>query len=338
MAVRLTVYFTGPRQAELREERLLAPGPGQLLVRMLASAISPGSEMLVYRGEFPPGLPIDGSIPALAGEFRYPLAYGYAAVGQVIRVGAGVAEDWLDRRVFSFQPHTTHFLAAPEAVLPLPEGLSPEAAAFLPSTETAVNLVQDGAPILGERLLVLGQGIIGLLTTALLARFPLGALITADRHPLRREASLALGVTDCLDPQAPQFKARLQARLPAGADLTYELSGAPAALNDAIAATAFSGRVLIGSWYGQKRAEINLGEQFHRSRIRLVSSQVSTLAPELSGRWDKARRFEVAWKALEGIGPEKWITHRFPIGLAGEAYRLLDESPAETIQVLLTYP
>ena len=119
--------------------------------------------------------------------------------------------------------------------------------------------------------------------------------------------------------------------------VAFERSGSPAALNDARALTTFSGRIVIGSWYGEKHAEIDLGSAFHRSRIRLISSQVSTLAPELSGRWDKARRFEVAWRALQKIEPKKWITHHFSIGQAQEAYRLLDEDPQQTIQILVTY-
>ena len=120
-------------------------------------------------------------------------------------------------------------------------------------------------------------------------------------------------------------------------DLVFELSGNPSALDDALALTCFSGRIMIGSWYGEKMTEISLGRAFHRSRIKLISSQVSTIAPELSARWDKARRFDVAWKALERIKPEKWITHRVSIDKAEDAYRLLDEKPQETIQVLLTY-
>ena len=120
-------------------------------------------------------------------------------------------------------------------------------------------------------------------------------------------------------------------------DLTFELSGSPSALNDAIAMTGFNGRVIIGSWYGEKKTHIDLGGAFHRSRIRLISSQVSTIAPALSGRWDKARRFEVAWEALERIQPQKWITHRFPLEDAEKAYQLLDENPQETIQVIFDY-
>jgi threonine dehydrogenase-like Zn-dependent dehydrogenase len=108
-------------------------------------------------------------------------------------------------------------------------------------------------------------------------------------------------------------------------------------LDDAIAMTAFNGRIVIGSWYGEKRAPIDLGGAFHRLRIKMISSQVSTIAPELTGRWDKARRFNVAWEALGRIQPQKWITHRFPIEKAEMAYQLLDENPNETIQIIFDY-
>ena len=139
------------------------------------------------------------------------------------------------------------------------------------------------------------------------------------------------------DPSKKDFHQQAKSILQNGADLTFELSGSPSALNDAISLTTFSGRIVIGSWYGQKRAEIDLGGAFHRSRIKLISSQVSTISPELSSRWDKSRRFDVAWKALERIKPEKWITHRFSLNDAEKAYRLLDENPQETIQVVFDY-
>ena len=202
--------------------------------------------------------------------------------------------------------------------------------------ETAVNLVQDAAPILGERVLVLGQGVVGLLTASLLREFPLERLVTADCYPLRRDSS-PVASPSSLDPYSPDFQKQALALLDPGADLTFELSGRPETLNDALALTRFCGRIIIGSWYGEKRAEIDLGGAFHRSRIKLISSQVSTIAPELSGRWDKARRSDVAWKALERLKPEKWITHRFPIEVAEQAYQLLDENPQETVQVTINY-
>lgn len=331
-----TVYFTAPGQVELREESLPDPGAGQVLVETLVSAISCGTEMLVYRGNFPKGL-TDAHDPLSSG-LRYPMPYGYASIGRVKETGKAVGRDWQDRLVFGFQPHSSHFLAHPDSLIPIPDSLSPEGAAFLPGMETAVNLVQDAGPILGERALVLGQGTIGLLTAALLREFPLDCLVTADHYPIRREASLKLGATASLDPASAEFRAAaLGPAGPEGFDLAVEISGSPAALDEAIALTAFGGRIVIGSWYGEKRAALDLGSKFHRSRIRLISSQVSTIAPELSGRWDKARRFEVAWKALQRVRPERWITHRFRIEEAGQAYELLDRTPEQSIQVILTY-
>jgi 2-desacetyl-2-hydroxyethyl bacteriochlorophyllide A dehydrogenase len=331
-----TLFFDAPRALEIRERSIPVLAPDQVLVETIVSAISPGTEMLVYRGQFPK-MAVDANIEGLGSEFQYPLAYGYACVGRVVELGKLVDHAWDGRLVFSFQPHTTHFVANPSSLFPIPYSLPPEAACFLPNTETAVNLVQDAAPILGERVLVFGQGIIGLLTSALLAEFPLECLICVDPFPRRRSAAVIQGVSAALDPTAADFRAQADSLLKSGADLTFELSGAPAALNEAIELTAFSGRIVVGSWYGEKRCELNLGGSFHRSRIRLISSQVSTIAPELSGRWDKPRRFDVAWKALERIRPERWITQRFPLEKAAEAYQLLDENPQETIQVIFEY-
>lgn len=336
-----TLFFTAPGQVELRQTPLPPLTQGQALVETIYSAISPGTEMLIYRGQFPRDL--TDAHDTLSSNLDYPMTYGYACVGRVVKISKDMRHRWLGRLVFAFQPHTSHFITTTDTLLPLPEGISPETACFFPNMETAVNLVQDGAPILGERLLVLGQGIVGLLTAALLARFPLKTLVTADRHPLRREASLELGAKASLDPAAPDFRegAALQALSPnsaqQGYDLAFELSGSPSALNDAIALTGFGGRVVLGSWYGEKSAALDLGGTFHRSRIKLISSQVSTIAPELSARWDKLRRFKVAWEALEHIQPQEWITHRFPLEGASKAYQLLDKKPEETIQVLFDY-
>ena len=287
--------------------------------------------MLVYRGEFPH---LSDSHDSLSSDLSYPLAYGYACVGVVKEIGKEVNGEWLNRMVFAFHPHASSFIIQTSSLILIPHSISSDTACFLPNMETAVNLIQDGAPILGERVLVLGQGIIGLLTASLLSEFPLESLVAVDNYELRRKALQVTGQKLKVQSLAPHD---LRPSTFDAFDLTFELSGSPSALNDAIALTTFSGRIVIGSWYGKKRAEIDLGGVFHRSRIKLISSQVSTLSPELSGRWDKSRRFDVAWKALERIKPEKWITHRFPIEDADKAYRLLDENPQETIQVVFNY-
>ena len=246
---RKTLYFTAPRQVELREETLPALGAEDVLVETVCSAISAGTEMLIYQGRFPRDLETDPIISNLRGGFKYPLAYGYACVGKVVEVGKQVEGTWLDRLVFAFQPHTSHFVSEPKALFPIPPSLQPESVCFLPNMETAVNLVQDAAPILGERVLVLGQGVIGLLTTSLLREFPLDTLVTTDCYKLRRKASLDLNVRHSLDPNAESFQSEIQelcrvstephkinpsAYTQRKFDLTFELSGNPNALNDAI--------------------------------------------------------------------------------------------------------
>jgi 2-desacetyl-2-hydroxyethyl bacteriochlorophyllide A dehydrogenase len=341
MISRQALYFLEPGRVEVREEEVGPPAAGQVLVQTLLSGISAGTELLIYRGQAPGELAVDECIPALPGHFRFPLKYGYAAVGQVAARGPGVAPDWQGKMVFAFQPHASRFVAPPEELVPLAPDLEPEDAVFLANMETAVTLWLDGRPLLGEQVAVFGQGVVGLLLTGLLARLPLACLVTLDRFPRRRQASAALGAHHSLDLDASleDLLAVLQGPRPVpGADLTYEVSGNPAALKQAIAATGFNGRVVIGSWYGNKKVDLDLGGRFHRSRVRLLSSQVSSLAPELTGRWSKFRRLLWALEMLRLIKPARFITHRLPFSQAARAYELLDRHPEETLQVVLTYP
>lgn len=337
----LSIIFTAPHTCEVEAHLLPQPESGQVQVHMLLSAISPGSELLVYRGLAPHDLPVDDTIGALSGNFSFPIRYGYALVGEVTALGPGVDPSWQDQLVFAFHPHASRFNAQPKDLIPLPVGISIEDAVFFPSMETALNFVLDGRPLAGEQVVVLGQGIVGLLTTALLARFPLVQLVSLDHFQLRRDASLAMGAQHSLDAADTDVLGQLREILGAvhrydGADLLYELSGSPEAINLAIAAGGFASRIVIGSWYGQKEAHLNLGGRFHRARQQLISSQVSSMSPNLAGRWTKARRLEAAWQALLAVRPSRLITHRFPLAEASEAYQLLDRSPQSTIQIVFT--
>jgi 2-desacetyl-2-hydroxyethyl bacteriochlorophyllide A dehydrogenase len=339
---RQALYFTAPRQVELHTEPLPSPEFGQVLVQTIISAISPGTELLIYRGLAPADLAMDETITALAGGFAFPLKYGYATVGRVMELGRGVATEWDSRLVFALHPHESHFLATPDELLRLPAELTPEAAVFFPNMETAVTFLLDGQPLIGEQVAIFGQGIVGLLLTALLSRWPLSSLVTLDLYPRRRLLSEDLGAHLSLDPSTPDALERLAAGLQGagpypGADLSYEVSGNPAALDQAIAATGFSGRVVIGSWYGLKRSDLNLGGRFHRSRVRLIGSQVSSIAPELTGRWNKTRRYHLTWQMLAHVKPARFITQRFPIDQAAQAFQLIDENPGEAIQVIFEY-
>lgn len=340
---RMSVWFTGRRSVSIKEERVPPLKPLQVLVQTIVSAISSGTELIVYRGETPKEMSADTTIPTLSGSFEFPLKYGYSAVGRIIEISKGINKTWRGKTVFAFHPHESYFTATLDNLVELTDEIAPEDAAFLSNMETAINFVMDGRPLIGENVVVFGQGIVGLLTTSLLARFPLARLITLDRYPLRRKASILQGAHASLDPHGRNVCERIKSLLRdttrhSYADLVLELSGQPEALDQAIAVTGFHGRVVIGSWYGQKKSPVALGGRFHRSRIRLVSSQVSTIAPVLTGRWDKERRILSALRMLRLIKPsEHFITHRYPVTRAAKAYSLLDKRPHTAIQVLLTY-
>lgn len=339
---RTAVIFEKPHAVALREEALPAPKAREVLIKTTFSAISAGSELRVYRGQIPPGLPADTTIKALSKPFRYPLKYGYGSVGEVVAVGSRVDQNWQGRQVFSFHPHESHFTAKLKEIMVIPEEMDLKEALFLPNMETAVNFLMDGRPIIGESVIIFGQGIVGLLTTALLAQFPLHQLVTFDRYAARRRASLKAGADCALDPEDPAFMAASAgagANNPAAGppDLVYELSGNPQALNQAIQIAGFGARIVLGSWYGSQAASLDLGGRFHRNRIRLISSQVSTLSPEFSGRWTKIRRLNMAWEMIRKLKPAQFITHQYPLSRAKEAYELLDKNPQEAIQVIFTY-
>lgn len=339
---RTSLFFHSPYSVSFVNELIPTPGPRQCLVRTLVSAISAGTELLVYRGQWPEDTPVDDTIASLAGAFSYPLKYGYSAVGLVVKVGADVPADLLGSRVFCFNPHETHFLVDMDNLLLIPPQVTNEDAVFLSNMETAVGLVMDGNPLVGEAVVVFGLGVVGLLTTSVLGKFPLSVIISLDAYALRREKSLSLGAHYSFDPNSDETRNKL-GELPelkgpcGGADLIYELSGNPQALNDAILVGGFDSRIVVGSWYGSKTADLSLGSRFHRSRMRILSSQVSKLGPSLTGRWDKKRRMDLAWGLIQSVRPSCLITHRIPFARAGEAFELLHEISSETIQVILEY-
>jgi 2-desacetyl-2-hydroxyethyl bacteriochlorophyllide A dehydrogenase len=328
------VQFVAPGRVEVTRVPIDTPDDDEVRVETTLSAISPGTELLVYRDQVPDDMPIDETIDSLDGTATFPLSYGYATVGTVTAAGGDVDDEWIGRRVFAFHPHASHFCVPPGTLVRVPPGVADEDAVLLAMVETAVSLVMDGDPSIGERVAVFGQGVVGLLTTALLARFPLSRLITFDHCESRRERSRALGADASHPPDAAgeAFEAG-----DGRADLAYEVSGNPTALDAAIATTGDDGRVVVGSWYGSKRTTLDLGGRFHRSHIRLQSSQVSRVDADHAGRWDKERRLDLVVDLLSELGPSELVTHRLPVEDAPRAYRLLDQTPEEALQVLLEY-
>jgi threonine dehydrogenase-like Zn-dependent dehydrogenase len=289
--------------------------------------VSPGTELLVYRGDLPAGLTLDERIEALSGD--YPMRYGYAAVGEVTETGRDADDRWLGRTVFAFHPHETHFCRPPGDLVPVPADVDPAAATLLPTAETAVTVGLDADPAVGERAVVFGQGLVGVATTALLAAYPLADLVAVDPRPERRALARDHGATAAVTPDAvgERFDPSPpgpEGRAPDGADLAVELSGNPAALDDAVAVTGYDGRVLVGSWYGDKPVDLDLGGRFHRSRVAVESTQVSTIDPARRGRWTRERRLDAAWTHLDRLDAEVLLDRRVPLADAPEAYRRLD--------------
>ena len=336
---RTAVILRGPFHVGVDREELPPPGPGEIAVQGRFSAISAGTELLFYRGRFPQELPLDATLASLSGAASYPLRYGYAAVGRVDEVGPEVPGELLGRRVFCFQPHASRYCAKTTEALAIPDDIDDRDALFLANMETALTLMLDGRPAIGETAAVLGQGVVGLLATALLSRHPLHRLITVDPIPRRRRASLDMGAHAALDPAQidPSRSPPAPGIGTERADLVFELSSDPSALDAAIGLTGFGGRIVLGSWYGTAPAVLNLGGRFHRSRIRLISSQVSTLPAHALARWDRGRRQQTAWEMIRLTRPSRLISHEIPVERAAEAYELLDRRPGEALQVVLSY-
>lgn len=319
------VWFGAPQMVEIRCESLPAlAGPRDVRVHALASGISHGTEMLVYRGEAPADLAFD--LPTLAGSFALPAKYGYALVGQVVEAGANVAQLAVGDRVFVHHPHQTELVVDAALPIRLPHGVEPWRGIFLANLETALNVVLDAHARFGERVVVFGQGMVGLLVTQLLARSGV-TVIAVDGYERRRALAERFGATAVAPDEVKETDA----------DVTIEISGNPTALQRAIDTTAVEGTVVVASWYGTKQVDLRLGEAFHRRRLKLVSSQVSNIDPALAPRWNRSRRMDLALELLPQLDLEPLVSHRFAFDQAAEAYRLIDEHPEQTVQVVLTY-
>jgi 2-desacetyl-2-hydroxyethyl bacteriochlorophyllide A dehydrogenase len=330
------LWIVAPRKIERRAESAPAPAPGEVRIQAIASALSHGTEMLVYRGELPAELELD--LPTLAGSFAYPIKYGYAAVGRVIDAGADVEGLALGDPVFALHPHQTVFTLPAGLVTKLPAGIDPLLGVFSANLETAVNILLDTPLRLGETVVVFGLGTVGLLVVQLLRLAGAGQVIAVDPLEQRRALALSLGCDLALAPHDRLADAIRELTAGRGADVAIEVSGAPSALPSAIDCVAVDGTVVVASWYGSKPVSLALGGHFHRGRVRLRSSQVGRLNPELGTRWDNQRRMATVQALLPRLRLTELISHQIPFVDAADAWRLVDTHPEDVIQVVLTYP
>jgi 2-desacetyl-2-hydroxyethyl bacteriochlorophyllide A dehydrogenase len=231
--------------------------------------------------------------------------------------------------VFVHHPHQTEYVVPATTAIPLGAGVEPRAGVFLANLETAINVVLDAAPRLGERVVVFGQGVVGLLITQLLRRTGVSQIVVVDPILRRRELALRLGADLALG----------QGEATAGSefDLAIEVSGNAAALDQALSSVAFGSTVVVCSWYGTKPVALTLGGPFHRRRLRIVSSQVGTIEASLQPRWSRERRLGLACDLVSELQLIPLISQCLPFERAAEAYCLVDEHPEETVQVVLTY-
>src|SRR5712691_13115864 len=291
--------------------------------------------MLVFRGQVPDDLELD--LPTLRGSFAFPIKYGYASVGRIVETGADVRGLAIGDAVFVHHPHQSTFVVPAEMPIRLPDKLDPEFGVFLANVETAINVVLDAAPRLGERVAVFGQGVVGLLITQLLRRTGVSLIMAVDPLARRRELACQLGADVALAPEDVAAGNIHGLSGEHGVDLAIEASGNVAALDQALGSVAFGGTVVVCSWYGTKPVPLTLGGAFHRRRLRIVSSQVSTIDAALQPRWTHARRLALARDLLPRLELKPLISQRFPIEQAAEAFALVDQHPEQTVQVLLTY-
>ena len=325
------VWFPRARAVELREESVRDPGPGEIRVKAILSALSHGTERLVFRGEVDSQLALD--LPTLAGGYGFPVKFGYASVDRVAACGADVRDVREGALVFVLHPHQTEYVASASLAHRLPDATPPEGGVFLANLDTAFNVVLDAKSRAGETAAVFGQGVVGLLVSQLLHRMEV-RVIAVEPIALRRAMSERGGAIAIAPSDIGRIREMTDGR---GADVAIDASGNPLALQQAIDNVAVEGTVVVCSWYGTKRVSLDLGGNFHRGRITIRSSQVGGIDPSLAPRWDRARRLAAATDLLGDLVLAELITHRFPFERAAEAYKLLDERADETIQVVLTY-
>jgi 2-desacetyl-2-hydroxyethyl bacteriochlorophyllide A dehydrogenase len=323
------LWFVGPRQVEIRPVELPALAGDDARVRTVWSGVSAGTEMLAYRGELPEDLEVDESIGALGGTFRYPFRYGYSCVGRIEALGPTAERFAVGDLVFAFHSHQERFVTTGSNLVPIPT-LEPRVATLLPYVETALQITLDAGQLLGETVVVSGLGALGLLVGLLVERAG-GRVVAIEPQAWRRTVAADLGLT------AVDSEHVVGALGGSDVHLAIECSGAPAALAFALELLAHEGTVLVASWYGSTPVSLPLGGRFHRRRLTIRSTQVSTIPAALSGRWTKRRRLSHAVELAAALPLAALATDTVPFERAGEGFNRVDAGAAGLIHMAFGY-
>lgn len=283
--IHATAYWTiGPRNGELRQETLPSLGLGKAQIRTLYSGISRGTEMLVHSGDVPVAVAEIMRAPFQTGNFPFPVKYGYLNVGVVERGPSG----WAGKRVFSLYPHQDRFVAPLTSLTQLPDTLPSKRALLAGPVETAVNALWDAPPLFGDRIAVVGAGIIGGALAALLSEFPLARLQIVDPDPAKAKFASQLGV----DWSHPDDALK-------DCDTVYHASATEAGLAAALGLLGDEGELVELSWYGNHSPQVPLGADFHARRLSIRASQVSRIAPARRLRKTPQDRMNLVINALD---------------------------------------
>jgi threonine dehydrogenase-like Zn-dependent dehydrogenase len=318
----LAFWIVAPGQGELRSEHLPDPGPGEILVEALASGISRGTETTVFQGRVPASQHRAMRAPHQAGEFSFPLKYGYSSVGIV----AAGPDDWLGRRVFCLYPHQDRYVVPRRVAISVPAAIPDERAVLAANMETVVNALWDAAPRLGDRVAVVGAGVIGALAAALASRIPGTAVQLVDVDPDKAEVAGALGVSFAVPRVATPR-----------ADLVIHASGTAEGLATALGLAGFEAKVVELSWYGDRSVTVPLGESFHSRRLRLVSSQVGAIATAQRARWDRRRRLALALDLLADARFDVLLAPAAPFARLPEVMAELSAQPSKIMCQVINY-
>lgn len=288
-AVSRAFWTIAPGEGEIREAPLPSPGPGEVLLEALYSGISRGTESLVFQGHVPPSEYSRMRAPFQGGDFPFPVKYGYQLVARV----AEGPEDLMGREVFALHPHQDRAVLPAEAVIPLPDAVPASRAVLAANMETAVNALWDEPPRLGDRIAVVGAGVLGALIAWLAGRIPGTKVTLIDREAGRAPLAARLGVGFALSEDA----------LGAGpdADLVFHTSASSGGLETALAIAADEATVVEMSWHGADPVPVPLGADFHSRRLTLKSSQVGRVAPARRGRISHRDRLAFAISLLDAV-------------------------------------
>ncbi len=329
------LWISRERHAELRPATAPDPAPHEIRVKAIASGISTGTELVLYHGLGPGDQAMTPS--TCEGRWDLPVKYGYQSVGRVIDAGrdAGYREGDL---VFCRYPHQDVYTidaTDPELVYRIPEFDPPEIGVLGNNADVALTALLDVPVRLGDVVVVVGLGIVGMFC-ALLARRTAGTLVVVDPFEYRRDIALRLGADVAVHPDDAIAAVR-EASDGRGSDVSIEASGAASGLQLAIDASGLEADVCVVGWYGAKQVPLVLAPQFYSQRLKLVSSSVLYAGSGLQPRWDLGRKLQAALDLLPSMHPHEMISHRVPFSRAPEAFQLLDEHLDQTLAVILTY-